>query len=449
MLGRRRKGGLERSAAPAKETKKWRLELNEENACASPRLSSQPRTSLSISSSSSVDSHIYYVDSASERSRSSSSSRPSGVRTPGDRREGEEDALAPELTEEELRLLQADDDDEGEREREREDRKAEADKQQADDSAQGNGEEVARPKKRRRFAWMESDDESITASSSDSEEDEEPSALPPAAEEPKTPSPSSACPTPLPPGAPRNSLFTVSPPSLSSSSSPPSLGAASPPPNSSSPVSPEASTAPPEPERDVVSASVFVSDLAALGLQFAGGDREELCEGMQRCITTLYLMNLSFEASLGEIETWVESHLQVRPLDVFPSPSATAPDAAPPGAKAPFAAPRSPFGAAPPGDRSPSDSQHHRGRVFVELGSYTKVRLGVQKLNGLYLRGRPVRALFAFTVKGRPCTLQTAMHLKFLRQHVLQEVMGVEGAPRFQRKKPGWNIDGGCNWVGT
>ncbi|KEP62914.1 UNVERIFIED_CONTAM: hypothetical protein HHA_310570 [Hammondia hammondi] len=411
MLGRRRKGGLEAAAQP-RETKRWRLELTE--ASSPPDASHPPNSSGDLP-----------VSAASPEGKDSSP-YPRSARLSEER---EEDTLVPALTEEELRLLQTDEEVEGE-----------ADKQSATkrgrDDSEGGAEKVGggdkAPKKRRRFAWMESDDESVTASSSDEEEDSE-------REDPTSASSSDPTHTTLPPST---SLETSpSPPDASSPPSPsppsPSPSPSSSPPSSSPPSSPHPSSSLPSAakegdhtEADVVPASVFAFDLAALGLRFLGAEHEELCERMQRCVTCLFLGNLSFEASLAEIETWVTAQTLLEPLRLFAAPS-----------NDPAFARISQAG----GSRGGGD---HRGRIFVELGSYVKVRLAVQKLNGLHLRGRPVRALFAFIVNGRPCTLQTAMHLKFLRQHVLQELMGVERTGRV-RSASARKIDGGCNWGGT
>ncbi|KFG44483.1 hypothetical protein TGDOM2_310570 [Toxoplasma gondii GAB2-2007-GAL-DOM2] len=421
MLGRRRKGGLE-SAAQPRETKRWRLELTE--------ASSPP--DASHASNSSGDLPV----SGAPPERKYSSPDPRSARLSEER---EEDTLVPALTEEELRLLQTDEEVEGEADKESETKRGRDDSEGG--AEKGGGGDKA-PKKRRRFAWMESDDESVTASSSDEEEDSEKedptgasssdpthTTLPPTTSLETSPSPPDASsppspsPSPPSPSPPSPSSSSPPPPSASSSSSPPPSA------SSSSPSSPHPSSSLPsaakegeQTDADVVPASVFAADLAALGLRFLGAEHEELCERMQRCVTCLFLGNLSFEASVAEIETWVKAQTLLEPLRLFAAPS------------------NDPAFARGAGD--------HRGRVFVELGSYAKVRLAVQKLNGLYLRGRPVRALFAFTVNGRPCTLQTAMHLKFLRQHVLQELMGVERTARV-RNTAARKIDGGCNWGGT
>ncbi|CBZ55039.1 conserved hypothetical protein [Neospora caninum Liverpool] len=398
MLGRRRKG-VECSVQP-RETKRWRLELNEASSAA--------QDASEAPSNSARDPRTGGSPAAAEEGQSSP--YPRGARLPED---GEEETIVPNLTEEELRLLQADEEEGEARDQRDRERGATDGTENGSDGAEkpedGAGEK--KPKKRRRFAWMESDDESITASSSEEEEAEQ---------DPQEATTSAVA------------HASLSPENPSPAPSPPSPGTSSASATDSSSSSSSSGKAGDQLEEDVVSASVFASDLAALGLRFAGAEREELCERMQRCITCLFLANLSFEAPLGEIETWVHTHTQVAPMQVFAAPSNDSAYKAPP----------------PAGSGMPANGAH-RGRVFVELGSYAKVRQAVQKLNGLYLRGRPVRALFAFCVDGRPCTLQTAMHLKYLRQHVLQDLLGVERGSRFHRHTPAWKIDGGCNWGGT
>ncbi|PHJ19394.1 hypothetical protein CSUI_006783, partial [Cystoisospora suis] len=53
----------------------------------------------------------------------------------------------------------------------------------------------------------------------------------------------------------------------------------------------------------------------------SSSSREELCEGMQKVLKCIYLTNVSFEASLQDIEDWISSLLHLRPARVFPCPS--------------------------------------------------------------------------------------------------------------------------------